>query len=230
MLNGNANDLSGLEDSDPVEAETARPTTSSLEDEEQVAMGDDEEERGENEAEVDKDADARDCLGTTPRRSMDQWSWSKVGKSTKRRREKKAVQFADGVRPGEGTSPSGGEGDMPSPPPPVPALPNDSVRDIVKRSRSRKSRKKKRLKPLKTKKKVKVRVERKIQNVSSQNSRYTGTVRIKFRIVYVAAWKKKNEKKEFEVFVVVSGRDECKNSLLRVLRTRIDACHYSRSQ
>lgn len=73
-------------------------------------------------------------------------------------RLKKSVQFADGIKPGEGTSPSGGEGDMPSPPPPSSNLPRDLTLDISKKLRARKMRKKqKRTKPPKTKKKVKVR-------------------------------------------------------------------------
>lgn len=73
-------------------------------------------------------------------------------------RAKKSVQFADGVKPGEGTSPSGGEGDMPSPPPPVPILPQgDLSLDISQKLRCKKLRKKqKRPKAPKTKKKVKV--------------------------------------------------------------------------
>lgn len=75
-------------------------------------------------------------------------------------RMKKSVQFADGIKPGEGTSPSGGEGDMPSPPPPTKNVPQgDLSLDISKKLRSRKIRKKsKRTKPPKTKKKVKVSV------------------------------------------------------------------------
>ena len=38
--------------------------------------------------------------------------------------ERKSVKFADGVRPGEGTSPSAGE-DLPSPPPPPRKLPKE---------------------------------------------------------------------------------------------------------
>jgi hypothetical protein len=37
---------------------------------------------------------------------------------------RKSVKFADGVRPGEGTSPSAGE-DLPSPPPPPRKLPKE---------------------------------------------------------------------------------------------------------
>lgn len=84
-----------------------------------------------------------------------------------RRRSRKSVQFADGVRPGEGTSPSGGEGDMPSPPPPVSTsvLPlrnsniinHNNLRGSDKRIKIRKSKKKhQKSKPPKTKKKVKV--------------------------------------------------------------------------
>lgn len=74
-------------------------------------------------------------------------------------RIKKSVQFADGIKPGEGTSPSGNEGDMPSPPPPTTSIPKDDLtQDISKKLRGRKIRKKqKRTKPQKPKKKVKVR-------------------------------------------------------------------------
>uniref|UniRef100_A0A0C9R6T4 Uncharacterized protein n=1 Tax=Fopius arisanus TaxID=64838 RepID=A0A0C9R6T4_9HYME len=76
-----------------------------------------------------------------------------------RRARRKAVQFADGVKPGEGTSPSGGEGDMPSPPPPASASINDPVREMVKkRMRKRERKKPKRVKAPKTKKKVKVKI------------------------------------------------------------------------
>lgn len=54
------------------------------------------------------------------------------------REVRKIVKFADGICPGEGTSPSGGE-DLPSPPPPPRKLPKE-----------------KRYKKLKNKKKVKV--------------------------------------------------------------------------
>lgn len=82
---------------------------------------------------------------------------SRPAKLSKRRhRNKKSVQFADGIKPGEGTSPSGGEGDMPSPPPPTSAAARGGIRD-VRRSSSRKSRKQeKRTRPPKAKKKVKV--------------------------------------------------------------------------
>ncbi|KAG7207404.1 hypothetical protein KM043_009056 [Ampulex compressa] len=76
----------------------------------------------------------------------------------RRRRSKKSVQFADGIKPGEGTSPSGGEGDMPSPPPPLTTTSRDGIREL-RRSNSRKSRKQdKRQRPPKTKKKVKVKI------------------------------------------------------------------------
>nr|XP_033338670.1 trichohyalin-like isoform X1 [Megalopta genalis] len=78
--------------------------------------------------------------------------------SMRKQRSKKSVQFADGIKPGEGTSPSGGEGDMPSPPPPTAAITRDGVRE-VRRSSSRKSRKQeKRSRPPKAKKKVKVKI------------------------------------------------------------------------
>lgn len=56
--------------------------------------------------------------------------------------DRKSVKFADGVQPGEGTSPSGGE-DLPSPPPPPRKLPKE-----------------KRFKKKKKKKKVKVKIIR----------------------------------------------------------------------
>ncbi|CAK9797362.1 hypothetical protein ANTPLA_LOCUS1192 [Anthophora plagiata] len=87
---------------------------------------------------------------------------SKKSKSVKlskrKQRNKKSVQFADGIKPGEGTSPSGGEGDMPSPPPPSSVIARSGIRDI-RRSSSRKSRKQeKRTRPPKAKKKVKVKI------------------------------------------------------------------------
>lgn len=84
---------------------------------------------------------------------------SKSAKLRKTNRSKKSVQFADGIKPGEGTSPSGGEGDMPSPPPPKRIDLREGFKDL-KRDKiysSRKSRKQeKRARPPKTKKKVKV--------------------------------------------------------------------------
>lgn len=83
----------------------------------------------------------------------------KLSKLRKAKRSKKSVQFADGVRPGEGTSPSGGEGDMPSPPPPTGISFRDGLKDLRrdKMYSSRKNRKQeKRARPPKTKKKVKV--------------------------------------------------------------------------
>ncbi|XP_057336874.1 serine/arginine repetitive matrix protein 2-like [Microplitis mediator] len=80
-------------------------------------------------------------------------------RTPRQRRSRKSVQFADGIKPGEGTSPSGGEGDMPSPPPPAPMSLHDPLHEHIRRSRSRKNRKKaKRAKPLKIKKKVKVKI------------------------------------------------------------------------
>ncbi|KAG8212758.1 hypothetical protein J437_LFUL019698, partial [Ladona fulva] len=38
--------------------------------------------------------------------------------------QRKSVMFADGVRPGDGTSPSAGE-DLPSPPPPMRKVPKE---------------------------------------------------------------------------------------------------------
>lgn len=89
---------------------------------------------------------------------------AKIGKSNsaklkKAKRNKKSVQFADGIKPGEGTSPSGGEGDMPSPPPPKGIGFRDGFGDLRRDKiySSRKSRKQeKRIRPPKTKKKVKV--------------------------------------------------------------------------
>lgn len=77
----------------------------------------------------------------------------------KTRKSKKSVQFADGIKPGEGTSPSGGEGDMPSPPPPTGISFREGLKDLRrdKTYSSRKSRKQeKRARPPKAKKKVKV--------------------------------------------------------------------------
>lgn len=75
-----------------------------------------------------------------------------------KKRGKKSVQFADGIRPGEGTSPSGGEGDMPSPPPPTGISFREGLKDLRKDKLYRKSKKQeKRARPPKTKKKVKVR-------------------------------------------------------------------------
>lgn len=75
------------------------------------------------------------------------------------KRNKKSVQFADGVKPGEGTSPSGGEGDMPSPPPPKGIGFREGLGDL-RRDKIYSSRKikkqEKRVRPSKTKKKVKV--------------------------------------------------------------------------
>ncbi|XP_063985314.1 serine/arginine repetitive matrix protein 2-like [Diachasmimorpha longicaudata] len=80
-------------------------------------------------------------------------------RTRKARAKRKAVQFADGVKPGEGTSPSGGEGDMPSPPPPLSSSIHDPVREMVKkRMRKRERKKPKRVKVMKTKKKVKVKI------------------------------------------------------------------------
>ncbi|KAK2586720.1 hypothetical protein KPH14_011755 [Odynerus spinipes] len=77
--------------------------------------------------------------------------------SQKRKRGKKSVQFADGIKPGEGTSPSGGEGDMPSPPPPSNMISQDSPCDL-KRSISKRIKREKRARHPKTKKKVKVKI------------------------------------------------------------------------
>ncbi|XP_046828029.1 repetitive organellar protein-like isoform X3 [Vespa crabro] len=81
----------------------------------------------------------------------------KIKVSQKKKRTKKSVQFADGVKPGEGTSPSGGEGDMPSPPPPSSTISQDSPCDL-KRSLSKRIKKEKRARHPKTKKKVKVKI------------------------------------------------------------------------
>ncbi|KYM80481.1 hypothetical protein ALC53_09031 [Atta colombica] len=86
---------------------------------------------------------------------------SNLAKLKKTKKNKKSVQFADGVKPGEGTSPSGGEGDMPSPPPPKGIDFREGLGDL-KRDKiynSRKSRKQeKRTRPPKAKKKVKVKI------------------------------------------------------------------------
>ena len=89
-------------------------------------------------------------------------------------RQKKSVKFADGIKPGEGTSPSGGEGDMPSPPPPVSArqanLKDAHSFDLLKMTRTRKLRKKAKRSKLpreKTKKKVKVIIKFKIHIIFS---------------------------------------------------------------
>lgn len=99
-----------------------------------------------NECDKDAGADVKICK-------------SNLSKLKKIKRNKKSVQFADGVKPGEGTSPSGGEGDMPSPPPPKGIGFRDGLGDLRKDKSysSRKSRKQeKRARPPKTKKKVKV--------------------------------------------------------------------------
>ncbi|KAM0729813.1 Uncharacterized protein ACS0PU_003690 [Formica fusca] len=90
---------------------------------------------------------------------------AKSGKSAKllkkTNRNKKSVQFADGIKPGEGTSPSGGEGDMPSPPPPKRIDLREGLKDLRRDKiyNSRKSRKQeKRARLPKTKKKVKVKI------------------------------------------------------------------------
>lgn len=84
----------------------------------------------------------------------------KLARLKKTSRSKKSVQFADGIKPGEGTSPSGGEGDMPSPPPPKRIDLREGLKDLRrdKMHSSRRSRKQeKRARLPKTKKKVKVR-------------------------------------------------------------------------
>lgn len=110
----------------------------------------DEEVEKNNECDADAGADV-----TKPRSK----SKSKLTRLLQKRKSKKSVQFADGVKPGEGTSPSGGEGDMPSPPPPTGIGFRDGLKDLRKDKiySSRKSRKQeKRMRPPKTKKKVKV--------------------------------------------------------------------------
>lgn len=98
----------------------------------------------------------------------------KLAKLYKRKqRSKKSVQFADGIKPGEGTSPSGGEGDMPSPPPPTSGITRGGIRD-ARRSRSRKSSKQeKRTRPPKTKKKVKVRFFELVSSIFVKITRYS---------------------------------------------------------
>ncbi|XP_054001184.1 uncharacterized protein LOC128888398 isoform X2 [Hylaeus anthracinus] len=112
-------------------------------------------------ADVDKNNESnKDDVDNKARKSKAQTKTkSRLTKSSKRKqRSKKSVQFADGIKPGEGTSPSGGEGDMPSPPPPSSVITRDGVRE-VRRSSSRKSRKQeKRTRPPKAKKKVKVKI------------------------------------------------------------------------
>lgn len=85
--------------------------------------------------------------------------WPNKSKAMRlRKKGKKSVQFADGIKPGEGTSPSGGEGDMPSPPPPTGISFREGFKDLRKDKLYRKSKKQeKRVRPPKTKKKVKVR-------------------------------------------------------------------------
>ncbi|XP_025996734.1 uncharacterized protein LOC105198112 isoform X1 [Solenopsis invicta] len=81
-------------------------------------------------------------------------------KPKKTKKTKKSVQFADGVKPGEGTSPSGGEGDMPSPPPPQGIGFREGFSDLrrEKMYSSRKRKQEKRTRPQKAKKKVKVKI------------------------------------------------------------------------
>jgi len=76
----------------------------------------------------------------------------------KTKKNKKSVQFADGIKPGEGTSPSGGEGDMPSPPPPTGISFREGLKDLRRDKiyNSRKRKQEKRTRPPKAKKKVKV--------------------------------------------------------------------------
>ncbi|XP_014470485.1 PREDICTED: trichohyalin-like isoform X2 [Dinoponera quadriceps] len=117
--------------------------------------GSDKDEEAEKDNEHDKDANADD-KSAKPRSK----SKSKLARLPKKR-SKKSVQFADGIKPGEGTSPSGGEGDMPSPPPPTAIGFRDELKDLRrdKMYSSRKSRKQeKRVRPPKTKKKVKVKI------------------------------------------------------------------------
>ncbi|XP_076249176.1 uncharacterized protein LOC143188653 isoform X2 [Calliopsis andreniformis] len=111
--------------------------------------------------EMDKSNDFKDEAGDTKlcKSKAQTKAKSKSMKLNRRKqRSKKSVQFADGIKPGEGTSPSGGEGDMPSPPPPTSVITRDGIREI-RRSSSRKSRKQeKRTRPPKAKKKVKVKI------------------------------------------------------------------------
>lgn len=60
--------------------------------------------------------------------------------SLKTERERKSVQFADGIRPGEGTSPSGGE-ELSSPPPQ-----SETLMKPKKHKKSVKKKKKKKVK------------------------------------------------------------------------------------
>lgn len=88
----------------------------------------------ESDAEEDKDTSLEDSL------------------TDKIERQKKSVKFADGVKPGEGTSPEQGDGDMPSPPPLLSAKSSKDPRGYAKRLR----KKAKRTKLPREKKKVKV--------------------------------------------------------------------------
>lgn len=136
VSNGNVDDLSDADDN--------------------IEDGSDKDEEIDKDNEHDKDASVDDKLNISKPRSK---SRSKLARQLKKK-NKKSVQFADGIKPGEGTSPSGGEGDMPSPPPPTAINFRDELKDL-KRDKiysSRKSRKQeKRVRPPKAKKKVKVR-------------------------------------------------------------------------
>lgn len=106
----------------------------------------------------------------------------------KKKRNKKSVQFADGVKPGEGTSPSGGEGDMPSPPPPKAIGFRDGLGDLRrdKLYSSRKSRKQeKRARPPKTKKKVKVYDYRFLSHLEKTSGKGGSDSRDIFQLHYV---------------------------------------------
>lgn len=118
-------------------------------DDDRISSDKDEEEDKNNEWDKDAESDAKPCK-------------SKVARSlNKTKKSKKSVQFADGIKPGEGTSPSGGEGDMPSPPPPTGVSLREGLKDLRRDKiySSRKSRKQeKRARPPKAKKKVKVQI------------------------------------------------------------------------
>lgn len=118
------------------------------------------EDDSERDEEIDKNNECDKDIGSDGVLKIRSKSKSKLARLLKnKKKNKKSVQFADGVKPGEGTSPSGGEGDMPSPPPPIAIGFRDGLKDLKKDKLygSRKNRKQeKRARPPKTKKKVKV--------------------------------------------------------------------------
>lgn len=115
-------------------------------------IDDDIKDNSDKEEETDKNNECNKDVGPDAK-------FSKSAKLLKKtNRNKKSVQFADGIKPGEGTSPSGGEGDMPSPPPPKRIDLREGLKDLRRdKIYSRKIRKQeKRARLPKTKKKVKV--------------------------------------------------------------------------